>query len=411
MTHFIDNRIRSRTANTGPAICSNARTLAIGNILTVNNGINLGNNNSTVLDTAVVARDAIPADEPARPGIAPNRSRKLFTVFGPNRDQGASGADVQTAIDSAVAWEAANPGSRPIVYLGNPVTLKQPLVIPAGTDIQVMGKAYVQTYEWTGPDSAIIIIRGPTKVSLEQLDLNCAQYKSSDKTQVTRSAIRLEGCDTTGSRLLLDGCQLINGKTFTDGSRRRGIEADLVDHLRIEALTWYGGSVRVTDGALDDLAGVYLFGSAKVVSHPAYEVVNGGRLVVQEAYAELFDDLGAGVQNQTLYCHGSATRAGEVAIDIYSNSASTETTNNGLVNRISGWKARLTQLTNSYTVGQPPSRRRPTPPPCSRWPAIGHSSPPPCRAVRRSSRPTWIAPPSDRTSASRPISSSTPGVR
>jgi hypothetical protein len=268
MTHVIDNTIRSRAANTGPAIRSNARSLAIGNTLTVANGIQLGNANSTLLDTTVVAAASISASEPVRPGVAANTGRKIFSVFGANRDASASGAEVQSAIDAAVAWESAHPGSRPVVFLGNPMQLDQPLVIPAGTDIQIVGKSYIHTYDWTGPDTAIIIIQGPTKVSLENLELVAGPGRTTAKTQDTRSVIRLEGCDTPGSRLLMDGCQLANGFGFADGSKRRGIEADRVDHLRIEALTWFGGSLRITDGALDAQAGVYLFGSANVVSHP-----------------------------------------------------------------------------------------------------------------------------------------------
>ncbi len=80
-------------------------------------------------------------------------------------------------------------------------------------------------------------------------------------------------------------------------------------------------------------------------------MVNGGRLVVQEAYSELFSDIGAGVQGQTLLCHGVGTRAGEVAIDLYSNAASADVSADGMVTRLVGWKGRVTQLTNSYVVG------------------------------------------------------------
>lgn len=352
LSHFIDNTVRSRPGSAGPVIRSNARTLAIGNVLTVANGIQLGNADSTVLDTSVVAAGTISGSEPARPGVAADLGRRVFSVFGRDRDQGAPGAEVQAAIDTAVAWESAHPGSRPVVFLGNPMTLDRPLVIPAGTDIQIVGRAYLNHYAWQGPDDAAIIIQGPTRVSLSNLEIVSAGQRTSDRIQDVRSAIRLDGCDTPGSRLLLDGCQVANCYAFADGSRRRGLEADRVDHLRIEAASWFGGSVRITEGAADASAGVYLFGSANVVSHPAYELVRGGRLVVQEAYSELFDNLGAGEQGQTLLCRGAGARPGEVAIDLYSNSASDAITRDGLVTLIDGWPGRVTQLTDAYTVGR-----------------------------------------------------------
>lgn len=351
MTHFIDNTIRSRAGNAGPAIVSSSRTLAIGNTLTVANGISLGNGGSTVLDNVVVAAASIPSTEPVRPGTAPDKARKVFTVFGADRDSASDGADVQAAINAAVAWQAANPGSRPVVFLGNPTQLDRPLVIPAGTDLQIVGKCYVKHWNWVGADTAAIVIQGPTRVSLANLEIVSGGGRTSDKTQDVRSAIRLEGCDMPGSRLLLEGCIVANARRFGDGTTRIGLHADRVDRLRVEATTWFSGPVRVTEGALDAAAGVYLFGAANVAGIPSYDLVNGGRLVVQEAYSELFDDLGAGVQNRTLWCRGAGARPGEVAIDLYSNSASADTSANGLITLIEGWPGRVTQLTNSYVVG------------------------------------------------------------
>jgi hypothetical protein len=352
MTHLIDNTIRSRAGNSGPAIVSDSRTLAIGNRTSVAGGLALSNGNSTAIDNTTVAPSAIPSSEPDRPGPAPDRNRKVFSVFGANRDTGASGLAVQAAINAAAAWETANPGSRPVVHLGNAATLDRPLVIPPGTDIQIVGKAYINHWNWTGDDSAAIRIQGPTKVSLANLEIASAPGRTTERNQDVLSAIRLEGCDTPGSRLLLEGCLVANPRRFGDGSSRIGMHADQVDHMRIEATTWFSGSVRITAGAVDASAGVYLFGSANVAAIPSYELVDGGRLVVQEAYSELFDDLGAGVQDRTVWCRGAGARPGEAVIDLYSNSASAETSANGLVTLVQGWPGRLTQLTNSYVVGR-----------------------------------------------------------
>ena len=86
------------------------------------------------------------------------------------------------------------------------------------------------------------------QVSLEHFEISAGSYRVSDKKdQDTRSAIRLEGCDTPGSRLLVESCYVQNPFGFPDGTKRRGLDVDRADHLRVELQSWF---VRRIEGHL-----------------------------------------------------------------------------------------------------------------------------------------------------------------
>jgi hypothetical protein len=348
--HLIDNVIRGRAGAAGPAVrTGGARTLAIGNTFSVTNPFAFGASEVAEIDTTVVARTAMDATEPPRPATALNRGRQIFPVWGY-----LDSINIQTAINSAVAWEASHPGSRPVVFLGGEGRLNRTVVIPAGTDIQIAGHAFLATSsapEWTGSLDACFAIRGPTKLHMEDFELAGHVSRSYEPAGTVAAVFRLEGCDTAGSRLLLEDCSGISASSPDGRQRTRGLVADRVDHLRVEAHFWQAGMVKVIAGGLDPSAGVYLFGAVNMVSNPAYELLHGGRLVAQEAYSELFDDIGFGPQHRVLDCRGAGPRPGAVSLDLYSCTASDEN-NRKVLFTMDSWPGQATLLTQSYTSGR-----------------------------------------------------------
>jgi hypothetical protein len=85
---------------------------------------------------------------------------------------GADTAAIQAAIDTAARWQ----GERPVVHLpAGTYNIKQTLVIPAGSDLQLVGDGIIQAtaLNWAGAgEGPILRLEGPVRATLRQLGIN-----------------------------------------------------------------------------------------------------------------------------------------------------------------------------------------------------------------------------------------------
>jgi hypothetical protein len=172
IAYVVDNTIRSASGTVGPVIQGKAHLAAIGNQLTVEGGI-AATGRITDVDNTVVASSAIEVQVPEAVPFAVKRAREIFEVE-PSA-QGVSDEEIQAAVDAAVAFEASNPGSRPVVHLSGAngsLNIDSAVVIPANTDIQIIGdgwKTAVVFDDESVTDKPVFHVLGPTKVRFQDI--------------------------------------------------------------------------------------------------------------------------------------------------------------------------------------------------------------------------------------------------
>ncbi|MBN9379463.1 MAG: hypothetical protein J0H74_01775 [Chitinophagaceae bacterium] len=127
--------------------------------------------------------------------LPPKVSRKIFEV-----PTGASSAAIQSVLDQAAALR----GQRPVVHfpMGNYV-IDKPLVIPAGTDMQLKGDGLLYASVFIKKagaftDEPIILVKGPSYAGIQDLQIGLDGDKDNSP------CIQFEGVDQPGSQAHLD---------------------------------------------------------------------------------------------------------------------------------------------------------------------------------------------------------------
>jgi hypothetical protein len=192
----------------------------------------------------------------------------------------AGGSDVE--IQGAIAKAAMLNGQRPVVHLqgGKPFLLGQSVVVPANTDMQIIGDGIENEQAtklvYTASSGAGLVLQGPSKVVLRDLQINVNTPQAAD-------ALVVQGVDQTGARVLMD-------QTFANDSSV-GVFADSLESLNLEGRAFYHqnntqAGVRVLGGGTQG-GRVAIFGGASS-NHPgfAWEFLGSANVVVQDMYYE-----------------------------------------------------------------------------------------------------------------------------
>ena len=277
-TIFINNIIRSGAQPEPVAVFGgppNSDTFSTGNTVTSDNGIEIVSN-KIEYDDKVVTRESLSKLAPqALPGPEPNLHRKIFEV-----PPGANAAAIQLVIDNA----AKASGRRPVVHFpfGN-YNISATLFVPANSDMQLVGDGYGNQLSsmltWKGDTAGpIISIAGPSKATLRNLTL---------KGTKTTTNILVTNADQVGSRILLQQFFQSGGNT---GMLNNGLDHTLV----LGCETGFSGlkkAIKVLGGPLaaDDKPAegrTIIYDGASSGNALSYEVLNGGNLMVQDAWYE-----------------------------------------------------------------------------------------------------------------------------
>ena len=276
---LIDNVIRSLAGVTTQQVVNigleNADIFSIGNKYTSTNPLQKSTSGRLhSIDDQTVTRASITTGEPTLPGTPANLSRQVFEV-----SPGSSAATIQGVINTA----AAQNGSRPIVHLP-PTTLavNTTLVIPANTDLQIVGDGGASVIKWNGSGAGPIFrLDGPSKATLRDFALNGGG---------TADGIVVENADQSGSRVFMEQPYLqnythnlfVNGLDYTNvqlqdfyhngyGANTRSIK--VVGGPSTAAGTWLGGKTTIFAGASSN-------------SLLSYEVLQGAHVSVRDIWYE-----------------------------------------------------------------------------------------------------------------------------
>ena len=277
---LIDNVIRTRSGYTYPVAHIGhdenfqGDMVSIGNTFTVPKPLSIiGRLHSQ--DDIIVDRDTINPPEPELPAPLPNLHRPVVEV-----PPGADAITIQRAIDQADKFR----GQRPVVHLpAGGYKLDCTLVIPANSDLQLMGDGYeyANRLAWTGnANEPILRLEGPSHATLRDF-----------------SVFTWWGNPHLG--IVVENCDQVGGRVFGEQVRTEQFLVDRLDHTLVElrdfnpsgrisnpsAVRVIGGP-NTAEGQLTE-ARVNIFGGASGSNGPTmYDVQNGGRLLVRDIWFE-----------------------------------------------------------------------------------------------------------------------------
>jgi hypothetical protein len=273
---LIDNIIKSRVGVTSPAIQYTAFTavdlVSIGNSFTVNNPINVSGRFISI-DDRTISHSQIDVNKPALPGVMPKRGRRVFEV-----PVGSSGEAIQNIINTASKLK----GSRPVVHFPpGDYRVEKTIVIPAGSDVQLVGDGYNSVLSWFGgANGPVLRLAGPSKAILRDLRINGG---------TTSHGIVVENADQPGAMVFAQ-------QVYLDGSQQHNLLVDKLDNTKVELHNFYhsecqGTSLKVIGGLLASQGRsvpgkTNLFAGASSNSNLSYSVTNGGKLLVRDIWYE-----------------------------------------------------------------------------------------------------------------------------
>jgi len=192
---LLDNLIRSREqSQTRPVVLhacpsGEADLVAVGNTFTVENPLEV-KGRLRVVDDKIAPRAEVKAPQPAPCPFLPRRERPTIEV--------PAGAD-EAALQEAINEAAKLSGRRPVVHLpAGTYNVRQTLVIPANSDLQLVGDGVIQATQlnWGGPgEGPILLIEGPSRATLRYLGFSGGR---------NARAIVATGCDQPGGRVFME---------------------------------------------------------------------------------------------------------------------------------------------------------------------------------------------------------------
>jgi hypothetical protein len=188
--------------------------------------------------------------------------------------------EIQQTINAA----ARLGGARPVVHIpeGN-YKIDGAVVIPRGSDLQVVGDGYFATrLQWYGDTGgAVFRVLGPSKITVRELAISGS---------TTASGVVVDGIDQPGSRVYLQQTQL-------GPSREANLLVDGLDYTNVDlrnighASSQTGVSIKVVGGKQAAAGAPHggktnLFSGSSSNNALSYELSNNGRLLVRDIWYE-----------------------------------------------------------------------------------------------------------------------------
>ena len=267
---LFDNVIRSRAM---PAVAfekTDTGFVSVGNTFSTNIAFTR-TTNVTDIDNVVAGPNE---NGGTIPGLPPTPARFVGPVIEVRSN--ATRLQIQQAIDSA----AVNNVLRPVIHLpAGLYFIDQPLVIPPGSDLRIVGDGGKTTLKWTGASTGSILrITGPTHAIVRDLRLHGSGLAR---------CVSIEGCDQENARIHLEQVDVRHHSVA--GLRVRGLS-----RASVQAQAFYhstspiGVQVAGVSGDATNAASstVAIFGGASSDNELCYEVTDGGRLLVQDTWYE-----------------------------------------------------------------------------------------------------------------------------
>jgi hypothetical protein len=275
---LLDNVVRSRVRRGGPVVWvrqpftarRTADVLSVGNTFTVPHALDVWGDVITV-DDNVVAPDALQPSRPALPARPQHVARPVLEV-----PPGAGADAIQQVLDGSIALN----GQRPLVHLpAGTYQIDQTLVVPAGSDVQVVGDGGRTVLSWSGPgDGPVLRLAGPTRASLRDLKISGAGRADGivlDDADQQDARVFIEQGFFEGSTvgLLVDRLSRTDVSLNAVGLSRNALGVEVVGDAGAPTSQARSGRVNV-------------FGGAAGGNQLTYSVSDGGRLLVRDHWYE-----------------------------------------------------------------------------------------------------------------------------
>jgi hypothetical protein len=268
---LVDNVIRGK--GDGPIVraeppAGQADLICIGNTWTAVEAIR-AKGRVTDLDNKIVPASRIGDVKPVPVPFLARSAGPIIEVAA-----GGGAAAIQAAIDRAAGLK----GKRPVVHLpkGN-YGIARTLVIPAGSDLQLVGDGPENATQLSNAGGAALLIRvqGPSHATFRNFLANAGK---------DAEAILIENCDQPGSRIF--------GEQLNASGYEHGFVADGLKNTRVELRDAGHNSMQVIGGGPGTSEWVALFcgassrGTGEKEGVALYDVQNEGRLLVRDIWFE-----------------------------------------------------------------------------------------------------------------------------
>lgn len=290
---LLDNTIRSLASVTsGPVVkvanWNPSDLFSMGNTFTVPSPTYANGHYHSIGDQ-VVARSTINPSLPALPEAPPNHNRQIFEVA-----PGSTAAQIQQAINAA----AATGTEKPVVHLQpGTYSINTTLVVPARSDVQIVGDGYYSRFIWNGSvTGAVIQLTGPSTATLRDFSVSGNNYRGD--------GIEVQNADQPGSSIFMEQANLFwdDTKLLVDGLDYTNVQ--LHDFYHFYDASGSGTSVAVIGGPSasqgNSLGGVTnIFAGASAGNYVSYSVSSGGHLGVRDIWYDAGGGNGDEIANIT----------------------------------------------------------------------------------------------------------------
>jgi Pectate lyase superfamily protein len=276
---LIDNTIGSSSSVTkGPVVHVGNGTgtasdlFSMGNTFTATSPAAATGHYHSVNDQ-VVARSTVNPSPPTLPGTPPNNHRQIFEVA-----PGSTAAQIQQVINNA----AASGTTKPVVHIQpGSYSINTTLVVPAGSDMQIIGDGAYSQLAWTGTTTGPVVrLQGPSKATLR--DFSVSGSNSAD-------GIEVDNADQPGGRVFMEQSNL--------GLSHTNLFVDRLDYTNVElhdfthAYDWTTGMTSlVVTGGPSAAQGLWqggttnIFAGAAAGNYLSYGVSNGAHVGVRDTW-------------------------------------------------------------------------------------------------------------------------------
>ena len=272
--------------NPAVKVNSQAGFVSIGNTFTAADAVQ-AKASAISLDNKVVDYSALQIAVTEPPGPLPKRERPIIELA-----KTSTTADIQQAIAKACTLT----GQRPIIHLpAGTYPIQEPIVIPAGCDVQIIGDGCDTILHWAAKERAPVLrLAGPSRATLREFFIDAAR---------NADGLVIDNCDQAGGRIFMDQANVT-------GAQEVGLLVNGIENANVDLYNVNHGScklgVKVVGGPAaksgNAPAGrVVIFSGASSNNELSYAVENGGRLLVRDIWYE------SGQHPRFMQCDGSGS--------------------------------------------------------------------------------------------------------
>lgn len=262
---LFDNIFKSRIS---PLVKVNpiAGFISVGNTFTVKEPIS-AKEDFISIDDKIVNYDTIQIKIPDLPSAPSNYNRHIIDL-----PVGSDAKAIQKAIDESFEKK----GQRPVIHFpAGEYAIDQTLVIPQGSDVQLIGDGVGTLLRWSGKEGdALLKIIGQSHAVIRDLSIS---------GNGTVDGLVIEGCDQPNARIFIERGNVSSAKQvgiLVDKIANADITLHDFNHSDCAVGVKVIGTNAETEGRF------VIFSGASSNNEISYDVANGGKLLARDIWYE-----------------------------------------------------------------------------------------------------------------------------